>query len=87
MLTVSVGSVNKILLMLAQSLYVVLRQTQHTYKHNDFLVTTNSYYYRHFTIIQSRMYVCMSFEYACRLLGNIIVLFPNDCGCLVGYPI
>ena len=25
--------------------------------------------YRHFTNTQSRMYVCMSFDYACRLLG------------------
>ena len=33
------------------------------------------------------MYVCMSFDYACRLLANVIVLFPDDEGCLVGCPI
>ena len=33
------------------------------------------------------MYVCVSSDYACRLLGNIIVLFPHDWGCLVGRPI
>ena len=33
------------------------------------------------------MYVCMSFDYACRLLGNVIVLFLDDQGCLVGCPI
>ena len=33
------------------------------------------------------MYVCMSFDYARRFLGNIIVLFPNDYGYLVRCPI
>ena len=30
------------------------------------------------------MYVCISFDYACRLLGDVIVLFPDDYGCLFG---
>ena len=47
---------------------------------DDFLVTIVSYCYLHFIITQSHtgMYVCISFDYACRLLGNVIVLFPND---------
>ena len=28
--------------------------------------------------------VCMSFDYACRLLRNAIVLLSDDYGCLVG---
>ena len=26
----------------------------------------------------------MSFDHACRLFGNVVVLFPDDSGCLVG---
>ena len=33
------------------------------------------------------MYVCVSFDHACRLLGNGIVLSLDDYGCLVGCPI
>ena len=66
--------------MLAQSLYVVQYKRNTLTSTNDFLVTIESYYCRNFTITQSHMYACMSFDYAwCRLLlGNVIVIFPND---------
>ena len=65
---VRVGSVNKILLVLAQSLYVVQHKRNTLTSTNYFFVTVESYCYRHFTITQSHMYVCMPFDYACRLL-------------------
>ena len=69
MCKVSVGSVSKILLVLTQSLYVVSYKRSTLVKTDDFLVTTESYYYRHLTI--------MSFDQACRLFRNVIVLFPD----------
>ena len=48
---VSAGSVNKILLMLAQSLYVVQYKRNTLTSTYDFLLAIESYYYRHFTII------------------------------------
>ena len=58
MCNISVGSVGKILLMLTQSLYVVYYKRSTLKSTDDFLVTTESYYYRHFTITLSQMYVC-----------------------------
>ena len=69
MCKVSVGSVSKILLVLTQSLYVVSYKRSTLASTDDFLVTIESYYYRHFTI--------MSFDHACRLFGNVLVLFPG----------
>ena len=44
-----------------------------------------SYLHNH---IPGIMYVYILFDYAqCRLLGNVIVLFPDDYGCLVGSPV
>ena len=50
MCKVSVGSVSNILLMLTQSLYVVEYIRGTLTSTDDFLVTSESYYYRHFTI-------------------------------------
>ena len=69
MCKVSVGFVSKILLVLTQSLHVVRYKRSTLVSIDDFLVTTESYYYCHFTI--------MSFDHACRLFGNVIVLFPD----------
>ena len=69
MCKVSVGFVSNILLVLTQSFYVVQYKRSTLPRTDDFLVTTESYYYRHFTI--------MSFDHACRLFGNVIVLFPD----------
>ena len=60
MCKVSVGSVSKILLMLTQSLYVVEYKRSTLTSTDDFLATTESYYYRHFTITLSQVYVCHS---------------------------
>ena len=56
---VSVGSVSKILLVLTQSLYARQYKRSTLASTYDFIVTTESYYNRNFTI--------MSFDHACRL--------------------
>ena len=64
MCKVGVGSVSKILLMLTQSLYVVVKYKCSTLTSiYDFFVTIESYYYRHFTTTLSHLYVCMPFDY------------------------
>ena len=60
MCKVSVGSVSKILFILTQSLYVVQYKRSTLTNADDFLVTTESYYYRYSTITLSQMYVCHS---------------------------
>ena len=73
----------KILLRLAHSLYVLYykRNTLLTSTH-DLLFTLVSYCYRHFTITQSNTYVCMSFDYTCRLLG-CVTRWMSDLGMYV----
>ena len=53
---VSIGSVGKIL-MLTQSLYVVQYKRSTLARTDDFLVTTESYYYGHFIIMHSITHV------------------------------
>ena len=64
MYKVSVGSVSKILIMRTQSLYVVQYKRSTLKSADDFLATTELYYYRHFTITASLMYVCNSITHA-----------------------
>ena len=55
-----------------------LVQTRLTYKHillssyNSIVLLSSFHNYI------SHMYVCMSFDFACRLLVNVIVLFPDN---------
>ena len=77
MYKVGVGSVSKILLMLTQSLYVIIHnerstlQAQMIFCYNRVVLLSPFHNY----IITG---VCMSFNHAaCRLFGNVIVLFPD----------
>ena len=76
MCKVSVGSVSKILLMLTQILYVVQYKRSTLTSTDDFLLEQSRTV---IVILQLHYHIlCMSFDYACRLFGNVIVLFTDD---------
>ena len=58
------------LLRLAQSPYALYYRHNTLLSTHDLLVTSVSYWCSDFTVTQSRTYVCMLFDYACRLLGG-----------------
>ena len=73
---VSVGSVSKILLMLTKILYVVQYKRSTLTSTDDFLLQQSRTV---IVILQLHYHIlCMSFDYASRLFGNVIVLFPDD---------